>query len=290
MGITLILASGCLAQGATGGGDAGNVLGDASLDARSSSKPRDAATGLGDVILAKMDARSSPDASSPADGAPITADDGAPSTNDASDACTLTTCAAENATCGNISDGCGSTLLCGVCASPETCGGGGSPKACGCTPTTCALAGANCGSIPDGCGETLTCGTCVVPDTCGGAGAAGVCAAPCGVLAGGSTLAAGAALASCDGRFSLEMQATDGNLVIYFSGAALWSAATAGNPGAYAAMQGDGNFVIYAGSVALWSSATGGNPGAYLSMQTDGNLVVYSSTDVSLWSSGTCCH
>jgi len=117
-----------------------------------------------------------------------------------------------------------------------------------------------------------------------------VCGAPCGILAGGSTLAAGAALVSCDGRFSLEMQGTDGNLVIYFSGAALWSSNTAGSPGAYAAMQGDGNFVVYAGGVGVWSSGTAGNPGAFLAMQTDGNLVVYTPADVSLWSSGTCCH
>jgi hypothetical protein len=55
-------------------------------------------------------------------------------------------------------------------------------------------------------------------------------------------------------------------------------------------MQGDGNFVVYAGGVGVWSSGTAGNPGAYLAMQTDGNLVVYSPADVSLWSSGTCCH
>jgi hypothetical protein len=115
--------------------------------------------------------------------------------------------------------------------------------------------------------------------------------APCGGIAASTILEAGHSAVSCDGRFSLVMQSTDGNLVLYFAGAALWNANTAGNPGAYAAMQSDGNFVVYdSSSVALWQAGTAGNPGADLAVQDDGNVVVYSTTSAPLWDSGTCCH
>jgi len=146
------------------------------------------------------------------------------------------------------------------------------------------------GGVDAGSGPPA-CGMCAVPETCGGGGVPGVCGVPCGTMAGGSTLAAGAQLLSCDGRFELAMQTSDGNLVLYFAGAALWAAKTAGHPGAFAAMQTDGNFVVYAPpSTALWQAVTSGNPGAYLALQNDGNLVVYSPAAHALWSSGTCCH
>lgn len=85
-------------------------------------------------------------------------------------ACQSTSCAAQNAMCGTIPDGCGGTLDCGTCTAPQTCGGGGVANLCGCTPTTCAAAGANCGQMPDSCGGTLNCGSCTVPLTCGGSG------------------------------------------------------------------------------------------------------------------------
>jgi hypothetical protein len=75
-----------------------------------------------------------------------------------------------------ISDGCGSTLNCGsICPTNQTCGGGGTPNVCGCTPTTCMAQGKNCGSISNGCGGTLNCGMCGAPNTCGGGGTANVC-------------------------------------------------------------------------------------------------------------------
>jgi hypothetical protein len=74
----------------------------------------------------------------------------------------LKACAA-GATCGTQPDGCGGTISCGTCSSPQTCGGGGQANACGCTPTTCSAQGANCGTVADGCGGTLTCGA-----ACGG--------------------------------------------------------------------------------------------------------------------------
>ncbi|MBI2391995.1 MAG: hypothetical protein HYV09_20555, partial [Deltaproteobacteria bacterium] len=89
--------------------------------------------------------------------------------------CTPTTCSAAGKNCGTISNGCGGTLSCGTCTSPQTCGGGGTANVCGCTPTTCSAAGKNCGTIPNGCGGSLSCGTCTSPQTCGGSGTANVC-------------------------------------------------------------------------------------------------------------------
>jgi hypothetical protein len=41
------------------------------------------------------------------------------------------TCASVGANCGVIGDGCGGTVDCGKCVSPETCGGGGQANVCG---------------------------------------------------------------------------------------------------------------------------------------------------------------
>ncbi len=90
-------------------------------------------------------------------------------------------CSALSATCGEVSDGCGSTVSCGSCPAGQTCGGGGTSFQCGsggsgtCTPLTCAMLGSNCGTIGDGCGGTLSCGTCAAGMACGAGGVAGVC-------------------------------------------------------------------------------------------------------------------
>jgi len=291
-------AGACFAQGSTSSLDGGALEGIRGHDGADSFQ-------LGDVLTASPDAGNGPRDSATSEAANTYADgtiedSGRDSTSavdagapvDAGSApCVPTTCTEQGISCGGIPDGCGSTLACGVCASPETCGGGSTPNACGCTPRTCASAHATCGSVSDGCGATLACGSCTVPETCGGSGTANACGAPCGVMAPGGELAPGQHLASCDGRFSLDMQSTDGNLVLYFGSDALWQAKTSGNPGAHASMQTDGNFVVYsAASTALWQAKTSGNAGAYLVMQTDGNLVVYSPSGSPLWSSGTCCH
>src|SRR6185312_10063475 len=60
--------------------------------------------------------------------------------------CTPRTCAGSSYTCGWNGDGCGGTIQCGACGSPEFCGGGGFSR-CGdpppdggsaCVPRTCA--------------------------------------------------------------------------------------------------------------------------------------------------------
>lgn len=90
--------------------------------------------------------------------------------------CTPKTCGQLGANCGQVADGCGgATPICGTCASPQSCGGGGTANVCGCKPTTCASLGKNCGSFPDGCGGNLDCGTCTAPATCGGTGTPNVC-------------------------------------------------------------------------------------------------------------------
>lgn len=51
--------------------------------------------------------------------------------------CSTGSCAAQGKNCGTISDGCGNTLACGSCSGFQTCGGGGVPNVCGCTPRSC---------------------------------------------------------------------------------------------------------------------------------------------------------
>lgn len=84
--------------------------------------------------------------------------------------CTPTTCSAQGATCGSLSNGCGITLQCGSCPY-GTC----QNNHCVCTPTTCTAEGADCGTLPNGCGGTLSCGTCTPPKQCGAAGTPNVC-------------------------------------------------------------------------------------------------------------------
>jgi len=97
--------------------------------------------------------------------------------------CQPMTCESQGLNCGAAIDGCGGTLHCGTCTAPETCGGGGVPRACGvpvCTPATCASLGKNCGIVSNGCGGTLECGTCAPGERCGGGGSPNVCGkAPC---------------------------------------------------------------------------------------------------------------
>ncbi len=94
--------------------------------------------------------------------------------------CTPKTCADLGVDCGTQSDGCGNTIDCGNCTSPDYCGGGGSSK-CGtgpCQKKTCADLGATCGQQGDGCGGLIDCGTCTAPETCGGGGTPNQCGKP----------------------------------------------------------------------------------------------------------------
>ncbi len=95
---------------------------------------------------------------------------------------------------------------------------------------------------------------------------------------------AGATIASPNGQYRALMQ-TDGNLVVYGNGRALWSSRTSGAPGAELVMQDDGNAVLYVGSRAVWSTGTSGTGPARLALQDDGNLVLYGARGPS-WSTG----
>ncbi len=75
-------------------------------------------------------------------------------------------CTREGIECGplDVMDSCGAArrvASCGdpvtVCMEADTCGGGGEPGVCGCTPTTCESAGVLCGELPDSCGGMLSC-------------------------------------------------------------------------------------------------------------------------------------
>lgn len=99
----------------------------------------------------------------------------------------------------------------------------------------------------------------------------------------GAQLGPGAYLKSPNRQYTLVMQPSDGNLVLYGPSAAVWAFDTAGHPGARAVMQGDGNFVVYSGSTALNHTHTAGRPGAFLQLQDDTNLVVYQGS-TALWS------
>ena len=87
----------------------------------------------------------------------------------------LTSCALQEAECGQVHDGCGVIEPCGDCSPPYFCG---LDLKCDCTPTSCAAEGAACGPLHDGCGVELDCGDCVVPEVCGGAYVDNHCAAP----------------------------------------------------------------------------------------------------------------
>ena len=71
------------------------------------------------------------------------------------------------------------------------------------------------------------------------------------------------------------IQQSDGNLVLYGRGRALWASGTYGLAVKDSVFQGDGNIVIYGYDKAIWASHTDGNPGATLELQDDGNLVIY---------------
>ncbi|WP_309745483.1 MULTISPECIES: peptidoglycan DD-metalloendopeptidase family protein [unclassified Chamaesiphon] len=98
------------------------------------------------------------------------------------------------------------------------------------------------------------------------------------------TLKRGTRGTTCGYTFNFQ---SDGNLVLYKSGQALWATGT-DRRGEILVMQSDGNLVIYGGGRALWATNTDGNPGAFLAIQADGNLVIYKSNGQQpIWASNT---
>ena len=87
----------------------------------------------------------------------------------------------QNISCGPAGDGCGNEIMCGTCAPPLVCGGGGTYGMCGqpdggdCVPLTCMQQNISCGPAGDGCGNLIMCGNCSGTQTCGGGGVSGQC-------------------------------------------------------------------------------------------------------------------
>jgi hypothetical protein len=81
---------------------------------------------------------------------------------------------------GTFCDGAGLCVECiedAHCGGTNTCGGGGEPGFCGCTPLSCDEAGLTCGTVFDGCGGLLQCDNGIADGVetdvdCGGASAA----------------------------------------------------------------------------------------------------------------------
>eukprot|EP01062_Namystynia_karyoxenos_P044145 TRINITY_DN3240_c0_g1_i1.p1 TRINITY_DN3240_c0_g1~~TRINITY_DN3240_c0_g1_i1.p1 ORF type:complete len:553 (+),score=171.91 TRINITY_DN3240_c0_g1_i1:88-1746(+) len=121
-------------------------------------------------------------------------------------------------------------------------------------------------------------------ETSRGAALAGGAALPAG-----QQLAAGGELVSGTGNARLELQASDGNLVIYHGPAVVWATNTTGHPGASLAMQTDGNLVLYDGGKALWSSGTAGSGAAQAQLRDDCRLVLLGPTGLLVWESPSAC-
>jgi hypothetical protein len=92
---------------------------------------------------------------------------------------------------------------------------------------------------------------------------------------------------SSDGRYHLEVQSGDGNLVLYNAAHhACWATNRSG--GNFLILQGDGNLVVYPNSGgALWASNTVGAGGTSLMLQNDGNLLLYTAGGRAVWSTHT---
>lgn len=112
-----------------------------------------------------------------------------------------------------------------------------------------------------------------------------------GSLWGASVVASGVTLYPGDRRVASNgvvlIYQTDGNLVEYVNGRAVFATGTFG--AGFASMQADGNFVLYqydsmdsSGTFSVrpvFATRTEGNPGSRLVVQSDANVVLYTPTD-----------
>jgi hypothetical protein len=100
----------------------------------------------------------------------------------------------------------------------------------------------------------------------------------------GESLSQGAQLWSDNNQYYLTLQ-TDGNLVMYGPGGAVWATKTGGSGATLAIMQTDGNFVLYnAANKAVWFTQTY-RPNSTLAVQNDGNVRIY--WQRSIWATNT---
>jgi hypothetical protein len=80
---------------------------------------------------------------------------------------------------------------------------------------------------------------------------------------------------------------TDGNLVLYDSGTAIWASGTNGRSVTQLVMQDDGNLALTGPGGTVWETRTAGHPGARLVLRDDGNAVLPAVDGRPLWSTGT---
>jgi len=105
----------------------------------------------------------------------------------------------------------------------------------------------------------------------------------------GHELQPGGRLESSRGTARLEMQASDGNLVLYNQNNVVWSSKTAGHPGAHLVLQqSDGNLVLEDARQVVWSSGVESDATKVV-LQNDCNLVTADRNGKELWSLGTHC-
>jgi hypothetical protein len=103
----------------------------------------------------------------------------------------------------------------------------------------------------------------------------------------GSALSPGGALTSPNGVYTLRLQ-SDGNLVLYGGGKALWNTQSAGKGANKLIMQSDGNLVLYNyGGSPVWATNTNGKGAVTMSVNDDGNVVLYKADGTAVWASQT---
>lgn len=104
----------------------------------------------------------------------------------------------------------------------------------------------------------------------------------------GQRLLRGQTLTSADGRYTLTLQDSDGNLVIYEDGStALWHVGPSPDA-AFLINQVDGNLVLVRrdGS-SIWATGTAGKAGLTLYIFDDGNLVLLDRDEKPVWETDT---
>lgn len=101
----------------------------------------------------------------------------------------------------------------------------------------------------------------------------------------GQELWAGQSIFSNNRQYELAMQ-TDGHLVLYGRGRALWASNTWRSDANHLVMQTDGNLVLYGPSGPKWASNTWRSPANVMMLQDDGNLVMYGPGGP-VWATGT---
>jgi acid phosphatase len=105
----------------------------------------------------------------------------------------------------------------------------------------------------------------------------------------GQQLLAGGHLVSKSGDSRLELQKTDGNLVLYNRhNKALWSAKIRKHAGDILMLQSDGNLEVVDNKQVLWTTNTSGKAVTQAVLQDDCNFELQSSTGV-IWSTATHC-